>query len=94
MPAALGPGHIGAGLPTSASTILPSRSSCRTPSTPSRTPRRGSLASWGQIAELVPAWSMAAVVEALQATRGISLLAAVTLVPRSATSPALPVPVS
>lgn len=34
----------------------------------------------GQIAELVPAWSMATVVDALQAMRGISLLAAVTLV--------------
>ncbi len=33
-----------------------------------------------QIEELVPAWSMAAVVDALQAMRGISLLAAVTLV--------------
>jgi transposase len=33
-----------------------------------------------QIEELVPAWSMAAVVDALQARRGISLLAAVTLV--------------
>jgi transposase len=34
----------------------------------------------GQIEELVPAWSMAAAVDALQAMRGISLLAAVTLV--------------
>lgn len=34
----------------------------------------------GQIEELVPTWSMAAVVDALQAMRGISLLAAVTLV--------------
>jgi transposase len=34
----------------------------------------------GQIEELVPAWSMATVVDALQAMRGLSLLAAVTLV--------------
>jgi transposase len=34
----------------------------------------------GQIAELVPAWSMATVVDPLQAMRGISLLAAVTSV--------------
>jgi transposase len=33
-----------------------------------------------QIEELVPTWAMAAVVDALQATRGVSLLAAVTLV--------------
>jgi transposase len=33
-----------------------------------------------QIEELVPTWSMAAVVDALQAMRGVSLLAAVTLV--------------
>ena len=42
MPAALGPGRIGAGWSTCVSTILPSRSCCRATSAPSRTPRRGS----------------------------------------------------
>jgi hypothetical protein len=45
---------------------------------------RGVARFMGQIEELVPAWSMAAVVDALQAMRGISLLAAVTLVAEGA----------
>ena len=45
MPAALGPGRIGAGSPTCASTIPPSRSCCRTTSAPSRMPRCGSRVS-------------------------------------------------
>ena len=78
MRAALGPGRIGVGLPTCASIIPPSRSSYRTMSTPSRTPRRGS--PHGPDRGVRAGLSMATVIDALQAMRGISPLAAVTLV--------------
>jgi transposase len=80
LPADPGPGRIGAGLPTCASTLPPSRSSCRTASAPVEDAAARVARLMRQIEELVPAWSLAAVVDALQARRGVSLLAAVTLV--------------
>ncbi len=80
MPAALGPGRIGAGWSTCVSTILPSRSCLQGYISAVEDAAARVARLMEKVEELVPAWSMATVVDALQAMRWVSLLAAVTLV--------------
>ena len=56
-----------------------SRSCCRSSSTRSTRPSAAATAWTAQIRELVPGWSLAPVVAALQAMRGVALLSAVVL---------------
>jgi transposase len=70
----------GAGSPGSALTIPPSRSFCRTISTRSRTPRHASRGLTRQIEELTLFWSLAPLVRAFQAMRGVAFIVAMTIV--------------
>src|SRR4029079_12068523 len=75
-----GPWHIDAGSPRCALIIRRSRSCCRTNihAVEDAESRRDRLTR--QIEELMPSWSMAPVAAALQAMRGVALVAAVTVV--------------
>jgi transposase len=53
---------------------------CRITFTPSRTPKARLDRLTQQIEQLLPSWSMAPVVAALQAMRGVALIVAVTVV--------------
>ena len=60
----------------------------------SRMPKLGSRAWSAQIEELLPAWSMAPVVEAVQAMRGVGLIVATTVVAEVGDFSASPIPAS